>query len=75
MKIVYVITKANWGGAQKYVFDLACASKDAGYEVVVAYGEEGLLIQRLAEVEIRTIGIPVLRLRRTACILRTATIL
>ena len=26
MKILYVITKANWGGAQKYVYELATAA-------------------------------------------------
>ncbi len=30
MKILYVITKANWGGAQRYVYDLATAARDAG---------------------------------------------
>ena len=38
-RILYVITKASWGGAQRYVYDLALASKSAGYEVSVAYGE------------------------------------
>lgn len=46
-KILYVITKANWGGAQRYVFDLAQASREAGHEVAVAYGEEGALLSKL----------------------------
>jgi len=49
MKIVYVITKANWGGAQKYVYELAIAAKSAGNEVAVAYGEPGVLVQKLDE--------------------------
>jgi len=56
-KILYLITKANWGGAQRYVFDLACAAKDAGHEVAVAYGEHGLLATKLHEQGIRTIEV------------------
>ncbi len=54
-KILYVITKANWGGAQRYVYDLATAAHDAGHEVAVAVGEEGLLTERLSAAGIRTI--------------------
>ena len=41
MKILYVITKSNWGGAQRHVFDLATAMKDKGHDVYVALGGEG----------------------------------
>ena len=40
-KIMFVITKSNWGGAQRYVFDMASALKNKGYEVKVAYGGTG----------------------------------
>lgn len=40
-KILYLVTKSNWGGAQKYVFDLAKESRQAGYDVVVATGGIG----------------------------------
>ncbi|HEY4501126.1 MAG TPA: glycosyltransferase family 4 protein [Candidatus Paceibacterota bacterium] len=56
-KIIYVITKANWGGAQRYVYDMAVAARDAGYEVVVVYGDEGELARRLSEAGVRTIRI------------------
>lgn len=56
-RILYIITKANWGGAQRYVYDLATAAKDAGNDVVVAYGEEGPLVSRLAGAGIRTVTI------------------
>lgn len=46
-RILYVITKANLGGAQRYVFDLATAARDRGYEVAVAYGAPGELADRL----------------------------
>ncbi len=52
-KILYVVTKANWGGAQRYVFDLATHLPE-GYEPAVAYGQPGLLAQRLKEAGIRT---------------------
>ena len=55
MKILYVITKTNWGGAQKYVCDLATAAKAAGHEVVVAAGGTGLLTERLETAGVRII--------------------
>ncbi len=54
MKIVYVITKGNWGGAQRYVFDLAVAAKAHGHEVSVAFGQPGLLEKKLAAEGIKT---------------------
>jgi glycosyltransferase involved in cell wall biosynthesis len=56
-KILFIITKANWGGAQRYVYDLACASQEAGYEALVAYGEPGLLATKLADSGVRAVHI------------------
>ncbi|MBU4536636.1 glycosyltransferase [Patescibacteria group bacterium] len=57
-KILYLITKANWGGAQKYVFDLASEIVEKDYEVVVAFGEPfGELGEKLKASGIRTIKI------------------
>ena len=53
-KILYVITKGTWGGAQRYVYDLAVAAQGAAREVVVAYGEGGELAGRLRSAHIRT---------------------
>lgn len=58
MHILYVITKANWGGAQRYVFDLATTAQARGDTVAVAYGEGGALAERLREAGIRTIALP-----------------
>ena len=58
MKILYAITKGNWGGAQKYVFDLAVAAKEAGHEVNVIYAVDGELITRLQGAGIATIALP-----------------
>jgi len=60
-KILYVITRSNWGGAQRYVFDLV-TNLPAGWEGVVAFGGNGILNEKLASAEIRTINI--LRLGR-----------
>lgn len=53
-RILYVITKANWGGAQRYVYDLALGAQRRGYEVAVAYGTEGELTQKLEAAGIPT---------------------
>lgn len=58
MKILYVITKANWGGAQRYVFDLATAAKEQGHQVVVAHGGSGLMKDALDKAGIPTVSIP-----------------
>lgn len=46
-KILYCITKANWGGAQKYVFDLATSLSPDLYDVAVLVGSDGTLVSRL----------------------------
>ena len=57
MKILYIITKSNWGGAQKYVYDLATKVKDFDNEVLVAYGGNGKLGEKLKEKNIKTLEI------------------
>jgi glycosyltransferase involved in cell wall biosynthesis len=47
-KILYVVTKANWGGAQRYVFDLA-THLPPEFAASVAYGQPGLLAEKLQE--------------------------
>src|SRR3989338_10235564 len=37
-KLLYVITQGAWGGAQKFVFDLATSLAD-DFDVIVAVGE------------------------------------
>ena len=56
-KILYVITKANWGGAQHYVFDLAVAAKEKGHDVSVVTGGSGILTEKLADAGIQTISL------------------
>lgn len=58
MKVLYGITKSNWGGAQRYVFDMALAAKEAGHEVAVLCGGNGILTKKLSEAGIRVIPLP-----------------
>ncbi|MDD3531252.1 MAG: glycosyltransferase [Candidatus Pacebacteria bacterium] len=53
-KILFVITKANWGGAQRYVYDLATHLPKDAFDVHVAFGQPGRLADELRNVGIRT---------------------
>ena len=64
-KILFVITKSYWGGAQRYVYDLATAAAARGFDVVVAVGGQGLLIQKLQEAGVRTIALDTLTQHKT----------
>ncbi len=57
-KIIFVITKSNFGGAQRYVLDLAREFKVKGYDVKVAVGGTGLLYHKLQTENIEVIEIP-----------------
>jgi len=64
-KILFVVTKSNWGGAQRYVFDLATTLPREPFDVAVALGgtgekksDAGELERRLHERNVRTIFIP-----------------
>ncbi len=48
MKILYIITQSEFGGAQRNVFDLACALAKE-HKIVVAAGSNGELLSRLQE--------------------------
>lgn len=56
-KVLYVITKSVWGGAQRYVYDLATNLPKDGFEAVVVAGGEGALIEKLRGAGIRTIAL------------------
>jgi glycosyltransferase involved in cell wall biosynthesis len=56
-KILYVITKSNWGGAGRYVYDMATHLPKEEFEPVVALGGSGLLREKLENAGIRTIEI------------------
>lgn len=54
-KILYIITKGNFGGAQRYVYDLATTLPKDQFEVVVAHGDGETLGNKLREAGIRII--------------------
>lgn len=55
-KVLYTITKSNWGGAQKYVFDIA-THLPKRLEPVVALGGKGSLAKKLEEKNIRLVTV------------------
>src|SRR3989344_5997947 len=57
-RVLFVITKSNWGGAQRYVHDLALNLPHDMFDVAVATGGNGILIDKLTEQSIRVIRIP-----------------
>ncbi|OGI92610.1 hypothetical protein A2933_00570 [Candidatus Nomurabacteria bacterium RIFCSPLOWO2_01_FULL_46_18] len=58
MKIIYGITKSNFGGAQRYVFDLATEAKKFGHDVAVICGSNGALVEKLKAQNVRVISLP-----------------
>lgn len=57
-KVLFLITKSNFGGAQRYVYDLATTLDPERFEVVVALGGNGPLATLLEHAGIRTIPLP-----------------
>lgn len=57
-KVLFIITKSNMGGAQRYVYDLASLLPKDSYEVNVACGGNGPLVSKLVEN-----GIPVSQIK------------
>ncbi len=60
-KVLFLITKATWGGAQRYVYDMATNLPSESFVPVVAYGEAGRLKSRLAHADIALYQIPAMR--------------
>lgn len=60
-KLFLVITKSNFGGAQRYVYDLAVGLPKTKYEITVILGTGGILETRLNNAGIRTLQISSLR--------------
>ena len=67
-KILYCITKSNWGGAQRYVYDLATNLPKDKYETAVVLGGDGRLKEKLEAFGIRTI--PVSSLQRDVGVIK-----
>jgi len=56
-KVLFLITKSNWGGAQRYVYDLATHLDQTKFEPVVALGGDGELVTLLDHAGVRVIRI------------------
>lgn len=56
-KILFLITKTNWGGAQQYVYDLATSLPKERFEAVVAGGGNGALFAKLRSRGVRTVSV------------------
>lgn len=54
-KVLFLITKSNWGGAQRYVYDLATNLDRAKFEPVVALGGSGPLSTMLENAHIKVV--------------------
>jgi len=67
-KILYLITKAEMGGAQKYVLALAVAAKEKGFDVVVASERNNYLADALREQDMPFREIP--HLQRSVNVLK-----
>ncbi|MBU1164160.1 glycosyltransferase family 4 protein [Patescibacteria group bacterium] len=56
LKILYLVTQSEMGGAQKYIFNLATALKEE-FDVIVGAGGQGELLNELAKNGVRTINL------------------
>ena len=54
-KLFICITKSDWGGAQKYVFDIATNTPRDQFDTTVLLGENGDLKKRLEQAGVKTI--------------------
>lgn len=57
-KVLFVITKSNWGGAQRYVYELATGLPQDKFEPIVALGGSGILAYKLSDTNVRIIHLP-----------------
>lgn len=58
IKILFLITKSNWGGGQRYVYDLATRLDPQAFDVSCALGGNGELAINLKAAGVRVIEIP-----------------
>jgi len=49
-KVLFLITKGTWGGAQRYVYDLATNLPREQFAPILAFGQSGQLVEKLTVV-------------------------
>lgn len=54
IKIIHVIKKATYGGAQAYVFDLVTQAKIRGFSPIFAFGQQGGLVAKVSALNVQT---------------------
>lgn len=59
-KVLFLVTKATWGGAQRYIFDLSRGLPQNEFTPALAYGVDGRLAELLRVDAIRARQIPAL---------------
>ncbi|MFZ5815422.1 MAG: glycosyltransferase family 4 protein [Bacillota bacterium] len=73
-RILQLITRADWGGAQRHLFDLAAGLDPSRFQVTVACAPDGPLVDRLRERGIAVIPLEAMQrevsLINDACALR-----
>jgi len=60
MKILFLVTQSTWGGAQRYIYDLA-TNLNSKYEIKVAAGGYGELLKQLEKEKIKTCSLKYLK--------------
>jgi glycosyltransferase involved in cell wall biosynthesis len=60
-KIFYIITKGNWGGAQRYVYDLSTSLPKDEFDVLVIHGQGDILGNKLQNEGVKTLKMPEMR--------------
>jgi glycosyltransferase involved in cell wall biosynthesis len=62
VKLLLAITKSNWGGAQRYVYDIATHfNHEKNFNVIVLTGGSGDLISKLEDARVHVIHSPTLK--------------
>ena len=65
-KIIFIVTQSEFGGAQRYIFEMVSNLEKAKYDILVAAGQgDGELFRKLQGTPARTIQLK--WLRRTPC--------
>ena len=62
-KILYVITKSDFGGAQKYVADLAAYNVQKGNEVTVAHGKNNFIDSSMFDRILQQAGVRIIHIK------------
>lgn len=60
-RLLIVVTSARWGGAQKYVYDLCCGLSNTDFQIYVASGVNGSLIDALRDCRVEVMTVKTLK--------------